>query len=333
MKKILSIAVSSVLLVGTVSATTVDYKQLRSHADTLDEGFVWSIASGSPPAHPTCLAALKDTVHGAAYVGALNTGGFPAGEDNDLIHDMTAIAVFDANELRAAGVTGKHDLVLSNTFNFGFGAVLQISVMPDSAARNLLQGGAADGTGAPVPRGPFPAGFTRIYNAQMSSNGYAIAESAPIPFLPAVTSQRIVLADGFGGSAPACLGPTGQVRIIDAENNGDWATECVAGGWRAGEISLGDSAFNDAIDNAIANNASITTCKFSCFPPTAAQRNIDCTSVITAPLALAITVIHGGVEADRGEEFLWTTLALGGDNYMVLAADPAVPSAMSMDSN
>lgn len=332
MKKILSIAACSVLLAATASATTVNYKQLRSHADTLDEGFVWSIGSGSPPAHPTCIAAGKETIHGAAYVGALNTGGFPGGEDNDFIHDMSAIAVFDANELKAAAVTGKHDLVLSNTTNFGFGAVLAISILPDSVVRNLLQGGNADGTGTPVPRGPFPAGFTRIYNAQMSANGYEIAQSSPIPFLPAVTSQRIPLAGGFGGSVPACLGPTGQVRIIDPENNGDWATECVAGGWRPSQISLGDSPFNAAIDNAIANNAPITTCKFSCTPPTTAQRNVDCTAVINAPLAIAISVIHGGVESDRGEEYTWTTLALGGDNYMVLAADPAVPSSMEMDS-
>ena len=332
MKKILSIAACSVLLAATASATTVNYKQLRSQADTLDEGFVWSIGSGSPPAHPTCIAAGKETIHGAAYVGALNTGGFPSGQDNDSIHDMTAIVVFDANDLKTAGVTGNHQLVLSNTHNYGFGAVLQISVLPDSAARNLLQGGLADGSGTPIPRGPFPAGFTRIVNTTLASNGYELAQSAPIPFLPAITSQRISLADGFGGSVPTCLGPTGQVRIIDAGNNGDWATECVANGWRASQISLGDSRFNAAIDNAIANNAPITTCKFSCTPPTAAQRNIDCTAVINAPIALAITVIHGGVEVDRGEEYTWTTLALGGDNYMVLGNDPAEPSALSINS-
>ena len=332
MKKILSSAVCSILLAATATATTVNYKALRSQADTIDEGFVWSIGSGSPPAHPTCIAAGKDTVHGSAYVGALNTGGFPGGQDNDFIHDMSAMVVFDATQLKAAGLTGNHELVLSNTANFGLGAVLQISVLQDSVARNLLQGGAADGSGAPVPRGPFPAGFTRIFNSTLAMNGGQIAESKLIPFLPAVTSQRISLADGFGGTVPACLGPTGQVRIIDAGNNGDWATECVAGGWRAAEISLGDSKFNAAIDNAIANNAAIRTCNFSCTPPTAAQRNVDCTNVINAPLALAISVIHGGVEVDRGEEFMWTTLFLGGDNYMVLAADPAVPSALSMDS-
>ena len=190
MNKIMSIAACSILLAATASVTTVNYKQLRSHGDTLDEGFVWSVASGSPPAHPTCIAVGKETVHGAAYVGALNTGGFPAGEDNDIIHDLGAIAVFDANELKAAGITGNHELVLSNTTNFGFGAVLSISVLPDAVVRNLLQGGNADGTGAPLPRGPFPAGFNRIYNAQMASNGYEIAQSAPIPFVPAVTSQR-----------------------------------------------------------------------------------------------------------------------------------------------
>ena len=335
MRKIASILAGTMLFAGTVSATTVNYKQLRSHADTLNEGFVWSIASGGPPNHPTCSAAGKQTVHGAAYVGALNSGGFPSGRRDALIHDMSAVAVFDALDLQNAAVTGNYSLVLSNLTNFGFGGVLGISVLPDATVRNLLQGGAANGSGTPVPRGPFPAGFTRIYDTIMAANGGEIAQSAPVNFLPAVSNQRVPLASGFSGTTlNACIGPTGQVRLIDAGNNGDWATECVAGGWRATQIPVGaKSAFNEAVANAVANNAPITTCKFSCTPPTAAQRNVDCTVVINHPIAIAISVIHGAVESDRGEEYLWTTLALGGDNYMVLANDPTVPADLSIDAN
>jgi hypothetical protein len=328
----LSAMVGSALLASTVSATTVNYKQIRSMADTLNEGFVWSIASDGPPNHPTCLSAGKSTVHGAAYAGALNSGGFPSGRREDVISDMSAVVIFDATDLQAAAVTGNYKLHLSNTQNFGFGAILQVSVVPDDVVRNLLQGGNADGSGAPAPRGPFPAGFTRIFDAAMASNGGQVAESHPIPFLPAITSQDITLSDGAGGVLNACLGPTGQVRFIDPGNNGDWATECVANGWRSAQIPVGaKSKFSDAVTAAM-SNAAITTCRFSCSPPTTPQRDVDCTATIAHPLAIALTAIHGSDEMNRGEEYLWTTLALGGDNLIVLANDSTSAADLWIDA-
>lgn len=329
MKKIISMAAAGLLLAaGAATAAPVNPKALRSFGDTLNEGFVWSIGGLAPVGFPTCVAAGKITVQGAAYVGALDTGGFPTGDRSNFIHDVSAFVVFDAQELKTAAATGNYVLRLNNATNLGYAQMLEVTLVPDAIIRNVLQGGNADGSGAPIPRGPFPAGFQRIHQSEARANGGAVLGQLLIPFAPIVSSQSVSLSTGGGGGTlDVCLGPTGQVRIIDPGNNGDWATDCVANGWRPSSIELGaGSPLATAIDDAIANNAPITTCRFSCSPPTAAERNQDCTVVINSPIAIAISGINGAAQTDRGGE-IWTTGLLGGNNYMALAGADENPLA------
>jgi hypothetical protein len=328
MKKIICMAAAGLLLgAGVASAASVAPKTLRSFGDEINEGFVWSIAGIAPVGFPPCVAAGAITVQGAAYLGALDVGGFPTGDRSNYIHDMSAIVVFDAQELKNAAVTGNYVLRLNNATNLGYASLLDVAVLPDRIVRNVLQGGNADGSGAPIPRGPFPAGFQRIHQAETSANGGTKVAQILVPFAPVVSSQSVPLSSGGGGGVlDVCLGPTGQVRIIDPGNNGDWATECVADGWRPTQIQLGGgSPFAEAVDAAIANNAPITTCRFSC-SPVAAGRNHDCTTVINSPLALVISGNNGASEADRGGE-IWTNGVLGGNNYMALGGADENPLA------
>jgi hypothetical protein len=324
MKKVLAIAAGLLLVASTASAVNVEEKVQRSSGMELDEGFVWSIGGIAPP-FPACGAGI--TVRGAVYLGAIDVGGFPSGEDNDALKDMGGYGVWDAQELLDAAETGKFVLHLDNALNAGFAQAAEVSVVPDAIVRNHLQGNAADGSGPPLPRGPFPAGFNRIHNYETMANaGSKVGGTLFFPFVPVVSSPSTVLSSGPTSILNACVGPTGQVRVIDPDNNAGWAEECVAGGWRAESIQLGGgNAFNDALVAAL-DNPSITTCRFSC-SPVALGRNHACDIVIDNPIALSINVVNGSYASDMGEEFLWTTGTFGGSNYVSIDGADESPIA------
>lgn len=322
MKKVLSFSLAGLLLAaGAAAQNRVDYLTLRSFGDTINSpvGAVWSIGALSPVNHPTCLANGRLTVRGAAYVGQIAVPGVlpPTADERDqFIHDTGALLVFDAAALQASAPNGQYDLVLDNLVNLGLGGMLQVSVIDDAVVRTVLQ------------RGPFPANFAWIFDTTISANGDSVAYSKPVRFVPAIQDHRISLSSGSSATLNVCLGPTGQVRMIDDGNNGDWASACVAGGWRAESIAVGGgSKFADAVEAAL-SNPPLTTYPLSCTAPaTVAMTQVGGAIVVDNPIVVSVTMVDSAYESDRAEEILYITGLFGGDNLLILAGDPDFPTA------
>jgi len=181
-----------------------------------------------------------------------------------------------------------------------------------------------------APRGPFGAGFSRPTNlmtgARNDRSTREIATSDVVRFAPAISSQSISLGSG-GGTLSACVGPTGQLRVVDPGNNAGWAEECVADGFRPTEIQLGgNSALQDEMAAAMERDP-ITTCDVSC---SGGNPNVACDNEIPHPFAL--TVSAGNRDQDRWQSWMVTQGFLFGfvDNILVLGGDPTEPSTVAL---
>lgn len=322
-KTILSLT-CALVLAPTAMAGSAAPRALRSYGDQGNDGAIFSIGSLALVGHPDCDAAGGLTVNGAAYVGAIGTfdliGGDAAVED-DYIHDMGAYAVFSADDFLDAdgNIEGtSFSLDLDDADNFGITYALNASTVADGLLREVLQALGA-------PRGPFGAGFSRPTNmmTEARNDGADYLGSATITFAPAIQDASIPLG-GAGGTLDACLGPTGQVRFIDADNN-NYDEDC--GNWRPTTISVGDAGLRNEIEAALGRDP-ITTCDVSCAG--GGPTNTDCDNTIEHPFAVSINA--GNVDMNRWQQWMVLEGFLFGfiDNILVLGGDPTEPSSLSI---
>ena len=328
MKKTLSIAAAGLFVAGAVGATPVLPKLVRTYGDQTNEGGVTAVVAADSAALSlafcTSLGHAGPSLTGVGIVGSRTNfvavtrtmvgGTAIAREDDDFTHDITTVALFDAADLKNAAVTGHINLVLDNFANEGYGGSLQVRVVPDRILRLLF-----------TNNGPFhPNGSNQYNDLLMDASAIPLAVAETVRFEEFITDRVIPLSSGPSVTLDVCLGPTGQVRLIDADNNGDWATECVAGGWRPESIPLsGQSPFAAALDAAI-GGAPLTTYARACADATAAGPAM----VVNNPILISISGSNAGLEQDRTQEdFLERFLPTTFHDQMVLQNPATYPTA------
>lgn len=320
-KLILGLTCAMILAPAALAQTSVAPRALRSYGDQATDGAIFSVGSVALVGHPDCDAAGGLTVNGAAYVGNVATFDFTGHDDeNNYIHDMTAYALFSAEDfLDGDGnlPSGDFSLDLDDADNFGITYALQAKAVSDGLVREVFQALGA-------PRGPFGAGFSRPTNMMTESrNEYGdYLGGTTVTFAPAIQSRSISLG-GAGGTVPACLGPTGQVRFVDPDNN-NYDEDC--GNWRPVSISVGQAGLRNVLEEALTRDP-ITTCDASCSP---GPVNVDCDNEIPAPFAIAISA--GNTDMNRWQHWMNIEGFLFGfiDNIVVLGGDPTEPSSLSI---
>ena len=315
-------AVATVATAQTV--TTTNPASLRTWGDQDNDGAIWSIGTVAALPFPAC--GVRTTVHGAGYVGGIDTFEIvapraDANTEDDYIHDMITYATFSASALPAPGPNVAYYLDLSNMSNYGFGTQLEVSIV-DYNRLNLVM----------ANRGPFggaTANFSTVHNMLAGSSNnttQVIGNSRVVPFAPVISSQSIRL-DG-GGSMRACIGATGQVRFLLPNNNGGWDDDCHQ--WDETTVDIGGGLFEAEL-LAAQSRANLTTCNVSCSPPGPGDRNRDCTNVISQPFGLAIKA--GGALDNRVQQWMSVEspiVGFGPDNIVVLGGDPTEPSSIKI---
>jgi hypothetical protein len=323
-KKILLGLACALVVAPMAMAGSAAPRAMRTYGDQGNDGAIFSIGSVALVGHPDCDAGGGLTINGAAYAGAIGTfdliGGDPSVED-DYIHDMSAFAVFSADDfLDEDGnlPSGDLSLDLNSADNFGITYQLHAGTVSDGLLREVLQALGA-------PRGPFGAGFSRPTNMMTESRDTLgdYLGGTTITFAPAIQDASIALG-GNGGTLNACLGPTGQVRIIDADNN-NFDEDC--GNWRATTIEVGNAGLRTELEAALERD-SILTCDVSCAG--GGPTNTDCDNEITSPFAVSITA--GNMDMNRWQQWMVLEGFLFGfiDNIVVLGGDPTEPSSIAI---
>ena len=323
MKKIILSLACAGLLASSAAAVRVDPLTMRSQGDNAPAGF--SVSVGAVSFDTVCedagLGVL--TIQGAGYIGGIGQAGFGLPADQDVIRHIGTVALFDAAELAAAG--SSYEMVLEASDNLGISFNLEVHAVDDASARTLFEG-----------NGAFGGGFVDSHVGSMvanANNGVTTIGSAmgqqmfPNTIVPEI---RIPLGSG-AGTISGCLNGSGQLRILDPENNENWREECSAGGWRPVEVGVGGG-----LDIASAlGGAPISTCSYSCAGPTVgcvgADGSLTPDIVVENPLALAITA--AGDQTDRWSTFVSTTGFLGALNLLVIGNDPTEPSSFYIDAN
>lgn len=314
------------LTAATVASAQVrvDPVTMRSGGDLAQQGFTFSLASQSFDTICEDTGQGVVTIQGASYIGTLAVPGFDPDPSESFIHDIAAVALFDGEELAAAG--NEYTLVLEAADNLGINFNLNITEIDEGTLRSAFEG-----------NGPFGGGFLAandLANGAQSNEGVAQIASVLGAFrFPAtiVPETRIPLGGGATGTLSVCLGPTGQTRIIDPENNGDWANECVASGWRPTTIDVGGG-----LDlQAALERAPIATCSFSCAGPTVGCVAADGSNApdLTANAPVGVGISAGGEQMHRWGKFLSATGIFGGVNLLVLGGDPTEPSSLYIEAN
>lgn len=324
MKKILLSLACAGLLASSAAAERVDARALRSYGDTAASGFAWAIGAQSfdTVCEDAGLGAV--TIQGAAYAGGIGQVGLGLPAADDRIQQMGAMALFDAAELAAAG--SSYDLVLEASDNLGISFQLHVGLVDERSMRQVFGG-----------TGPFAGSFVTYHTGGMGSNandgittlGGATGQTRfPDTVVPEI---RISLGSG-GGMLSGCLNGSGQLRILDPENNANWREECEANGWRPVQVNIGGGLDLSA---AIGRDP-IATCSYSCAGPTRPCVAADGTLgtpdlVVENPIALSITA--AGEQTDRWGSFVSNTGFLGALNLLVLGGDPTEPSDLYIDAN
>jgi hypothetical protein len=321
MKKLVILIACLAVASAAVAQTRVDPKALRSYADAAKNGYAIAVGSGSFDTACTDGGLGVVTVQGAAYLGGYAIG-LPATVPlaDRFTWDLGAIALFDAAELLAAGT--RYELVLEAADNLGLSFDLAVGLVDDDDTRTVFEG-----------NGPFVAvGGFAVYHAgsfaAQHKEGVDLLGGAtgkyrfPDGIVPEVT---IPLGTG-GGTISGCLNGSGQLRILDPDNNQNWRDECEAHGWRPVEVGVGGG-----VDlSAFVGGAPINTCSYSCLGPTVTCVGADGLPVpdVTVENPVAISISGTGEQMDRWTSFVTTTGFNGGLNLLVLGGDPTEPSEL-----
>ncbi len=325
MKKILlslvGLSMATTVLAQAPPPVMVAPSAIRMHAEQVEVGFVtWVVTTAGGIAIPPC-ASGATTFRGAGLVGHF------AGRHNGVttaVWDKDALLAAQAAQI-AAGGTGEMFVRLQDSINLNnFTHTVKAVVADPGLVRVLLQG-----------NGPLPPATAQLGNDGLNLIANAV-ESRAMGVSPTVPSSvrtnpatlgQITSAvgtyllplggGGGGGTLNACLGPTGQVRMIHEDNNGDWATECVARGWRAESISLGaGSPFADALaaPNAGALSTFTANCALAFGGPTAGP------VTIANPIALSLSQVEVENIQHRTHAFFFGG---GGNALQVNSTNPA----------
>ena len=299
---------------------TVAPSAIRMHAERVETGFVtWVVTTAGGIVIPPC-ATGATTFRGAGLVGHF------AGRHNSVttaVWDKDALLAVQAAQI-AAGGTGEMFVRLQNSINLSnFTSTVKAVVADPGLVRVLLQG-----------YGPLPVPTLQLGNNGLNLIANAVEQSAmgvsgTVPtsvrtnpatlglITSAVGTYLLPLGGGGGGSLDVCLGPTGQVRMIHEDNNGDWATECVANGWRAETIQLGaGSAFATALNapNVGALSTFTANCALAFGSPTAGP------VTIANPIALSLSQVDAENIQHRTHAFFFGG---GGNALQVNSTNPA----------
>lgn len=322
-KTFLALAALSLAGAAVAQVVPVDVapRVMRMHAEQVDAGAVtWVVTTAGGIVIPPCPSGAS-TFRGAGLVGHF-TGR----------HNSAVTAVWDKDEILAAqaaqvaaGGTGQMFFKFQNSINLSnFGHTIKAVVADPGLVRVLLQGH------GPLPPGTVSLGNDGLNLIEQAVEGNEVGLSGLIPttiredpasgaqITSAVGTYRIALGgSGGGGTLEACLGPTGQVRFINDGNNGDWATECVANGWRAESISLGASSpFGAALTspNSGALNTFAANCALAFGSPTAGPLTID------NPISVSFAQVDAANIEHRVHQFFFGNL---GNGFQINSTNPA----------
>lgn len=316
-----ALAIAGSALAQAPAPVTVAPRAIRMHTEIVETGFItWVVTTAGGVVIPPC-ATGATTYRGAGLVGHF------AGR-----HNSVTTAVWDKDEILAAqaaqialGGTGEMFVKFENSINLSTFSHNIKTVLANRGLVNVLLGG----------KGPLPPATAQLGNDGLNliSNGVespALTYSSTIPSNTrtdpatgaAVTSgvgtyYSPLGGTGGGGTLNACLGPTGQVRFIDDGNNGDWATDCVANGWRAESISLGASSpFGAALTspNSGALNTFAASCALAFGAPVAGPLTID------NPIAVSFAQIDAANIEHRVHQFFFGNL---GNGFQINSTNPA----------
>lgn len=301
------------------SGNDVEAKPLamRSYADRFGFGAapaIYRIATidpGGPPftiEHPAC-APDGNTVGNVAYVGSIIAGAAPPSTNG---HNMTAIFVFDADDLDASA--NKHAMRFRNIQNFlGTGYTLQVKVLENRGDTLSSQGARGVFNRAPVAAG-----------INTTANGAIGPQGAPEAFILAT-----VLADARTGGGGSCsipsLGKAGSSPGLHDSGGGlvyttfdrDADVPLVPA-----EESNGYAKVRNAIRKAQSSGVEYKTCRYGCV---GGPFNVDCGNpdgtgdgiTVKNPIYVGVTAVHGGdVAAARRLQDTLTT-----DNLIHLVGD------------
>lgn len=313
MKKIL-FSLAALTVAGTVLAqvpvVTVSPRAIRTYGDNIELGQITVFGTTAGGAFAACGA--QTTVRGQGFIGHSANR-----------HSVVCTVVFDKAQLNAvkaaqilAGGTGEMNILLENALNANtLTHTVRATLTNMGVARVVFEG-----------QGPFNirngVGADDWYDLIADgSEGEVLSQSRlvnnppftdPITLLPSnqtVGNYRLPLpsggSGGGGGMLDVCLGPTGQVRMIDDGNNGDWAAECVANGWRLETIALGAAPIPTAWDKALASPSPfpLNTFGVTCWtPPFVLPIGTGQAQPVTIdePLAISFTQVDAGNLDHRG---------------------------------
>lgn len=324
MKKVL-LSLAALTVAGTVLAQVptvkVSPKAIRTYGDQTDVGAVTVFGTTAGTPVPACGA--NPAVRGTGLIG-----------HNANRHSCVTVLIFDKDELNAAraaqiaaGGTGAMNLLLENALNSNtLGHSVMASLTDMSFARVVMEG-----------LGPFnirPAAGNDWANLIWDG-----VESQPIAYAPvipwALRTDPVTLATtttqvgnyrlplsggGGGGSLNVCLGPTGQARFLDDGNNGDWATDCVANGWRPTTVVTGggSSAWDDAL--ASPSPGALSTFQVTCG---AALQGVGVNSQIATSIANPVGITLAQVDGANLDHRAYHFFTAGAIGMQVFSQNPA----------